>query len=56
MYVHVQYTYTGVEKEVVAVPSQSPAHPQQLQNWPENVTLYLPNILFVLSLSMTSIV
>ena len=23
-----------VEKRVVAVPSQSPVHPQQLQNWP----------------------
>ena len=39
MYVHVQYAYTcewpGLRKGVVAVPSQGPAHTQQLQDWPD---------------------
>ena len=26
-----------VEKGVVAVPAQGPAHPQQLQDWPDNL-------------------
>ena len=31
------YTYTWIEKGVVAVPAQDPAHPQQLQDWPDNL-------------------
>ena len=28
---------TKVEKGVVAVPAQGPAHPQQLQDWPDDL-------------------